>query len=158
SDGHRRRSSGADAHRTAAAYRTDRTARRGSATTACAAMLRQASRRCRGDAVCLCDWGTWVTGSAEMGGEERTRDAPPDGPAPEPSQPFYGFDEDTAEVAVPAELPILPLRGVVIFPSAIVPLLISRGPSLKLVEDALEGDRHLGLMSQKNPEDEAPTI
>ena len=41
----------------------------------------------------------------------------------------------SAAIAVPDELPILPLRGVVIFPSAIVPLLISRGASLKLVED-----------------------
>src|SRR5207244_3005540 len=47
-------------------------------------------------------------------------------------------------------------RGVVIFPSAIVPLLISRGPSLRLVEEALGGDRMLGLFSQKNPEEEHP--
>jgi ATP-dependent Lon protease len=71
-------------------------------------------------------------------------------------QRFYGFDEDTSGIAVPAELSILPLRGVVIFPSAIVPLLISRGSSLKLVEDCLKGDRTLGLVSQKNPEEEVP--
>jgi ATP-dependent Lon protease len=45
---------------------------------------------------------------------------------------------------------------VVIFPSAIVPLLISRGSSLKLVEDCLKGDRILGLAAQKNAEDENP--
>src|SRR5207249_3766242 len=71
-------------------------------------------------------------------------------------QRFYGFDEDISGVAVPSELSILPLRGVVIFPSAIVPLLISRGPSLRLVEEALGGDRMLGLFSQKNPEEEHP--
>src|SRR2546422_3939665 len=74
----------------------------------------------------------------------------------EAPQRFYGFDEDISCVAVPAELSILPLRGVVIFPSAIVPLLISRGASLRLVEEALAGDRMLGLFSQKNPEDEHP--
>ncbi len=37
-----------------------------------------------------------------------------------------------------------------------MPLLISRGASLKLVEDALAGDRMLGLVAQKNPEDENP--
>src|SRR5438309_1056797 len=74
----------------------------------------------------------------------------------EAPQRFYGFDEDISSVAVPAELSILPLRGVVIFPSAIVPLLISRGASLRLVEEALAGDRMLGLFSQKNPEDEHP--
>ncbi len=71
-------------------------------------------------------------------------------------QKFYGFEEDVAGIQVPAELPILPLRGVVIFPSAIAPLLISRGASLKLVEDALVGDRMLGLVAQKNAEDESP--
>jgi len=74
----------------------------------------------------------------------------------DPQQRFFGFDEDISGVAVPSELPILPLRGVVIFPSAIVPLLISRGASLKLVESCLQGDRMLGLLAQKNPEDEAP--
>ncbi len=75
---------------------------------------------------------------------------------PDIAQRFLGFDEDTSAITVPAELSLLPLRGVVIFPSAIVPLLISRGASLKLVEDCLAGDRTLGLVSQKNPEDESP--
>ena len=67
-----------------------------------------------------------------------------------------GFEEDLSDVVVPAELPILPLRGVVIFPAAIVPLLISREASLKLVEDCRSSDNMLGLAAQKNPEDEAP--
>src|ERR1051326_2353429 len=71
-------------------------------------------------------------------------------------QKFYGFEEDVSGISVPEVLPLLPLRGVVIFPSAIVPLLISRGTSLKLVEDSLSGERVLGLIAQKNPEQEAP--
>ena len=67
-----------------------------------------------------------------------------------------GFEEDLSDVVVPAELPILPLRGVVIFPAAIVPLLISREASLKLVDDCRSSDNMLGLAAQKNPEDEAP--
>lgn len=67
-----------------------------------------------------------------------------------------GFDEDLSDVTIPPELPILPLRGVVIFPSAIVPLLISRESSLKLVEDCRNKDNILGLASQRNAEDEAP--
>ncbi len=69
---------------------------------------------------------------------------------------FFAFEEDLSDVHVPTELAMLPLRGVVIFPSAIVPLLISRGSSLKVVEEALKGDRILGLVAQKNPEDEEP--
>jgi ATP-dependent Lon protease len=68
-----------------------------------------------------------------------------------------GFEDDLSGVVIPAELPILPLRGVVIFPSAIVPLLISRGSSLKLVEDCRKGNNLLGLATQKNPDDENPT-
>lgn len=64
--------------------------------------------------------------------------------------------EDLSSVEVPSELPILPLRGVVIFPSAMAPLLISRGASLKLVEECFKGDRLLGLVAQKNPEEENP--
>ncbi|MBI4518865.1 MAG: endopeptidase La [Deltaproteobacteria bacterium] len=71
-------------------------------------------------------------------------------------QRFFGFEDDLSGIAVPTELPVLPLRGVAIFPSAIVPLLISRGPSLQAVEEALASDRMLALIAQKNPEEEAP--
>ena len=66
------------------------------------------------------------------------------------------FEEDPGDIVVPTELPILPLRGVVVFPSAVVPLLISRGSSLKLVEDCRNNNNLLGLAAQKNPEEENP--
>ena len=66
------------------------------------------------------------------------------------------FEEDPGDIVVPTELPILPLRGVVVFPSAVVPLLISRGSSLKLVEDCRNNDNLLGLAAQKNPEEVNP--
>jgi ATP-dependent Lon protease len=71
-------------------------------------------------------------------------------------QRFFALEEDLSDITIPTELPMLPLRGVVIFPSAIVPLLISRASSLKVVEQALAGDRMLGVVAQKNPEDEEP--
>ncbi len=71
-------------------------------------------------------------------------------------QRFFALEEDLSDINIPVELAMLPLRGVVIFPSAIVPLLISRGGSLKVVEEALAGDRMLGVVAQKNPEDEEP--
>src|SRR5882724_8026767 len=85
-----------------------------------------------------------------------TRDPKELSPEEIKEQKFYGFEEDVSGIAVPDTLPLLPLRGVVIFPSAIVPLLISRASSLKLVEDCLAGERMLALVAQKNPEDEAP--
>ncbi len=85
-----------------------------------------------------------------------TRDPKELSPEEIKEQKFYGFEEDVSGIAVPETLALLPLRGVVIFPSAIVPLLISRGSSLRLVEDCLAGERMLGLIAQKNPEDESP--
>ncbi len=69
---------------------------------------------------------------------------------------WYGFEEDVDEVRVDSELAILPLRGVAVFPAAILPLLISRESSLALVEDALVGDRVIGLVAQKFADEESP--
>lgn len=69
---------------------------------------------------------------------------------------LQGLEEDTSNVVVPGTLPVLPLRGVVVFPSAIVPLPISRPASLQLVEQCLAGDRMLALVAQKSAEDERP--
>ena len=73
-----------------------------------------------------------------------------------PKERVFGFEEDLGGIDIPDELPVLPLRGVVVFPSAIVPLLISRGSSLKVVEQALAGDRMLALTAQKKAEGEDP--
>ncbi|GIW39555.1 MAG: Lon protease [Candidatus Binatia bacterium] len=69
---------------------------------------------------------------------------------------FVGFDENVGDIPVPQELGVLPLRGVVVFPAAIVPLLISRPSSLQVVEHALSGDRLLAVVAQKHPEEEKP--
>jgi hypothetical protein len=60
--------------------------------------------------------------------------------------------------SLPEKLPILGLSDVVIFPGAIVPLLVETGPSLKLVDDLVAGDRLLGAVLQTNPDiaDPAP--
>ncbi len=77
--------------------------------------------------------------------------------ASEMGQKFYGFGEDTSSIEIPERLPVLPLRGVVIFPSAIVPLPISRKPSLQLVEQCLaREDKILGLVAQKTADEERP--
>jgi ATP-dependent Lon protease len=54
--------------------------------------------------------------------------------------------------SLPEMLPILGLSDVVIFPSAIVPLLVETGPSLKLVDDLVAGDRLLGAVLQTHPD------
>jgi ATP-dependent Lon protease len=54
--------------------------------------------------------------------------------------------------SLPETLPILGLSDIVIFPGAVVPLLVETGPSLKLVDDIVAGDRLLGAMLQRNPD------
>src|SRR5476651_2518050 len=51
--------------------------------------------------------------------------------------------------SLPDILPILGLSDIVIFPGAVVPLLIETGPSLKLVDDIVAGDRMLGAVLQQ---------
>src|SRR3972149_10124307 len=45
---------------------------------------------------------------------------------------------------VPEELPILPLRGVVVYPHTSVPLTIGQPRSIKLVDDVAAGGRLVG--------------
>ena len=52
--------------------------------------------------------------------------------------------------SLPDVLPILGLSDIVIFPGAVVPLLVETGPSLKLVDDLVAGDRLFGAVLQKN--------
>ena len=59
-------------------------------------------------------------------------------------------DKHQSEIAVPAELPILAVIETVVFPGSFVPLMIGRGPSLKLVDHCMAGDRILGLVTQKS--------
>jgi ATP-dependent Lon protease len=58
---------------------------------------------------------------------------------------------------IPSALPILPLRGVVVYPQTAVPLTIGQPRSIKLVDDVVSGENRLiGLAASKNPEIEVP--
>src|SRR3990172_1337236 len=57
---------------------------------------------------------------------------------------------------VPEELPILPLRGAVVYPHTSVPLTIGQARSIKLVEHVAAGDRLIGLVASRDPELELP--
>jgi ATP-dependent Lon protease len=68
----------------------------------------------------------------------------------------FDIEEDLSKVEVPDILPVLPLRGIVIFPNQIHPFLVSRPASLRLIEDVGQASRVIGLSAQKNPEEENP--
>jgi ATP-dependent Lon protease len=57
---------------------------------------------------------------------------------------------------IPAELPILPLRGVVVFPQTVIPLTVGQPRSIKLVDEVVSGERLVGLITAKNPDLETP--
>lgn len=59
-------------------------------------------------------------------------------------------------VTIPASLPILPLRGLVVFPQTAVPLTIGQPRSIRLVDDVMVGDKLIGLVTARNPELENP--
>src|SRR5271154_5284247 len=54
--------------------------------------------------------------------------------------------------SLPEALPILGLSDIVIFPGAVVPLLVETGPSLKLIDDIVTGDRLFGAVLQRKNE------
>lgn len=58
---------------------------------------------------------------------------------------------------IPAVLPVLPLRGVVVYPQTAVPLTIGQPRSIRLVDDVMAGEERLiGLIASRNPELEVP--
>ncbi|MGB4098166.1 MAG: endopeptidase La [bacterium] len=57
---------------------------------------------------------------------------------------------------IPELLPILPIRGTVIYPTMVIPLLVAREKSVQMIQELLEGNRILGLVAQKYPEQENP--
>ena len=60
---------------------------------------------------------------------------------------------------VPTEdLPILPLRDMVLFPGVTMPILVGRKSSLALIDEAFKNKRHIGVTCQKNPNIEEPGI
>jgi ATP-dependent Lon protease len=61
-----------------------------------------------------------------------------------------------AAPAVPEVLSILPLRGIVVYPQTVVPLTIGQPRSIKLVDDAAVGERTIGLVTSKDPENATP--
>ena len=60
------------------------------------------------------------------------------------------------KINVPNELPILPLRGTVLYPDLILPIMVGRKKSVKLIDDAMDSDRIIGVVTQKKSETEDP--
>ncbi|MGX2949661.1 endopeptidase La [Ursidibacter sp. B-7004-1] len=58
----------------------------------------------------------------------------------------------------PIELPLLPLRDVVVFPFMVMPLFVGRDKSIQALRAAMETNKQLFLVTQKDPNKEDPTV
>ena len=61
------------------------------------------------------------------------------------------LDEDGAAIDLPEELPVLPLRGLVVYPQTAIPLTVGQERSVQLVDDVVAGDRMVALVASKDP-------
>jgi len=60
--------------------------------------------------------------------------------------------------SVPETLPILPLRNTVLFPGVVIPITAGRDASIQLIKDANKGDKVIGVVAQRNEDEEEPTL
>ena len=66
-------------------------------------------------------------------------------------------EEEMNNEELPESLPILPLRNMVLFPGVVIPITAGRDKSIKLINDANASGKNIGVVAQKNEEDEDPT-
>ena len=54
------------------------------------------------------------------------------------------------------ELPVLPLRDVVVYPHMVIPLFVGREKSVRALDSAMEGDKRILLVAQRSPDTDDP--
>jgi ATP-dependent Lon protease len=59
-------------------------------------------------------------------------------------------------IAVPEQLPILPLRDTVLFPNSFMPLAVARESSVRLIDEALSAGKLIGVFTQRDASVEEP--
>ncbi len=65
-------------------------------------------------------------------------------------------EEEINRENLPESLPILPLRNTVLFPGVVIPITAGRDASIKLINEANNGSKIIGVVSQKDEEVENP--
>lgn len=75
-----------------------------------------------------------------------------------PIIPMNDSDGDPdKDLVIPDEIPILPLRNTVLFPSVVLPITVSRDKSIKAVMEAYKTDKLIGVIAQLDTNVEEPT-
>lgn len=65
-------------------------------------------------------------------------------------------EENMNKQEYPDELAILPLRNNVLFPGVVIPITVGRDKSIRLIQEANKGAKIIGVVSQKDQEEESP--
>jgi len=65
-------------------------------------------------------------------------------------------EESMNKQKFPDELAILPLRNNVLFPGVVIPITVGRDKSIKLIQDANKGSKIIGVVAQKDAQNERP--
>lgn len=65
-------------------------------------------------------------------------------------------EEEEHASDLPTELPILPLKNTVVYPLTVLPLLVQKPRSVRLVDDAVVADKTVALVALRDPSIEEP--
>jgi ATP-dependent Lon protease len=72
------------------------------------------------------------------------------------SETGVGIEQPQGERKMPSQIPLLPVRDVVVYPFMILPLFVGRDKSIRAVDEALSRERLILLVAQKDAESEDP--
>ncbi len=78
------------------------------------------------------------------------------GPVVDSGQIIVLGDRSDPQTMGISRVPLLPLRSDVVFPQTVVPLVINRQSGIRLIDDAMSGERMVALVSQMHPETDSP--
>lgn len=67
-------------------------------------------------------------------------------------------EDESEKLHKPKELAILPLRNTVLFPGVVIPITVGRDKSVKLIKDAYKKDKIIGVVSQKDANNDDPNV
>ncbi len=76
----------------------------------------------------------------------------------EPIIPAPGNEDFFISAEIPEELPLLPLRDTVLFPSVIMPIAVGRPKSVAAIKKAFEEQTFIGVVTQIKPDIEEPEL
>jgi ATP-dependent Lon protease len=70
--------------------------------------------------------------------------------------PFEDIAGGEKALAIPPELPVLPLRDTVLFPNSFMPLAVARESSVRLIDEAISGGKLIAVFTQRDASMEEP--